>query len=788
MKQTIKEINVNTLNGDEFDLREVFNTFLHYKWSILLITLFTVLMAAYSLYFKPDIYSSSAVIEVKSSAGGTTGNMSGGDFLGGALSGFGSSNVNKDIEILKTFHVNNTVLNKLNFHTRYYVDKGFKQVEIYDNLPIEVKNVTVIDEKIAGFKVKFTPVENGYHLQVENTFKSQILHSLFDKEIIELDDEEIYPYGKLIKNAYFELIVEKKDTISQPLYFVLLTNSRNIFEGMKASLQITQINPDAPIINITYTDTIPSRADAYVNAVAESFIHQSVSEKSKGNDRIIAFINKQLTDIKTKLDNSEKRLEKYRIENKAINPTLQGSTYIRELSNIEIELSQNDLKEMLMQNLLAFVAKGKNLDAMAPLLMELNDPSTLALITRLQEAQIKEEGLKAEYSGRHPGLIAVRKQIQYIIEKIILNIENLKSSMAHRNLNLIKLKKSYDKNIETLPTQERILINLKRDYEVNAETYKYLLQKKSENEMIKVAILSDYRVIDSAYHSSKPISPKRALFLVIFFMVGMILGISQALLRNLMNDKIQNKNDIERLTTIPIYGILPILKQDIIKLEVFKDPKSPFAESYRSLRTNLQFSRKENEANIVLVTSTIAGEGKSTTAANLGAIFQMADYRSIVINLDLRKPTLHHYFNVDNSSGMSTYLSGKNSIGEIIQSTQYENLDVIASGPIPPNPSELILTDKLDKLLNDLKDVYDYIFIDSAPLGLVTDTMHLMQYADTSLIVFRENYAKKSFVADLNNLVERHNLKHIGIVINSADISSGSYGYGYGYGYGDSKK
>ena len=204
-------------------------------------------------------------------------------------------------------------------------------------------------------------------------------------------------------------------------------------------------------------------------------------------------------------------------------------------------------------------------------------------------------------------------------------------------------------------------------------------------------------------------------------MLGMILGVSQAFLRNFMNDKIQSKNDIESLTTLPIYGILPTLKQNIIKIEVFKDPKSPFAESYRSLRTNLQFSRKENQANVILVTSTIAGEGKSTTAANLGAIFQMADYRSIVINLDLGKPTLHHYFNVDNSSGMSTYLSGKNSIGEIIQSTQYENLDIIASGPIPPNPSELILTDKLDKLLDDLREVYDYIFIDSAPLGLVTD-------------------------------------------------------------------
>ena len=402
-------------------------------------------------------------------------------------------------------------INKLNFHTRYYVDKGFKQVEIYNSVPIEVKNVTIFDEKIIGRKVKLIPLENGYHLQVENTFKNKILHSLFDKEIIEFDDTKIYPYGKPIKNDYFELTIDKKDTIDKPVYFVLLTNNREIYESIKGNLQITQINPDAPLINITYKDTIPARADAYVNAVAESFILQSVAEKSKGNDRIIDFINKQLTDIKTKLDNSEKKLEKYRIENKAIDPTLQGATYIRELSNIEIELSQNELKEMLMENLLSFTKKGKNLDAMAPLLMELNDPSTLALITKLQEAQIKEEGLKAEYSGKHPGLIAVRKQIRYIIKKIILNIENLKSSMSHRNSNLAKLKKSYDKNIESLPTQERILINLKRDYEVSAETYKYLLKKKSENEMIKVAILSDYRIIDSAYHSWKPIGPKRTL-------------------------------------------------------------------------------------------------------------------------------------------------------------------------------------------------------------------------------------------------------------------------------------
>jgi len=740
MKQPPIERNDRKLDADEIDLGELFTAILKYKWSILLIALIAMLMAAYYLYFKTPIYSSHTLIEVKSEKRGM---QNAADFVGSTFSSFGDEKVDKEIEILKTFHINNLALNKVNFHTRYFLDEAFKRIELYHNIPIEIKNITLIDYRIKWHTIKLIPVKDGFHLQIENLLKTKVLHLLFDQEILELDDQQIYHYGEHIENDYFQLTIEKKDTIDQPLYFVLNNNNRKIYEMISPNLKITQINPSAPLIEIAFEDTIRARADAYTNAVAESFILQSVAEKSKKNDRIINFIEKQLNDIKTKLDDSEKKLEQYRIEYQAIEPTLQAQTYITELSNLEIELSQNELKEVLIQDILEFTKEKKDLDAIAPFLVELNDQPTMELITKLQEAQIEEEGLRAQYSEKHPGFLAVRKQIRYINKKIILNIKNLKSSISHRNTNLEKLKRSYEKNLKSLPTKERTLINLKRDYEVSSETYKYLLKKKSENEMLKVAILSDYRIIDSAYNSGFPIGLKSSIIFIIALLLGLIFGTIQALVRHFLDDKIQSKQDIESLTTLPIYGILPTLKQKIIKLEVFKDPKSPFAESYRSLRTNLQFSRKENQANVILVTSTIAGEGKSTTAANLGAIFQMADYRSIVINLDLRKPTLHHYFNVDNSSGMSTYLSGKNSIGEIIQSTEYENLDVIASGPIPPNPSELILTDKLDKLLDDLKEVYDYIFIDSAPLGLVTDTMHLMQYADTSLIVFRENYAKK---------------------------------------------
>jgi len=297
---------------EENILRDILLTINQYKKSIIITALIIFLFGAYSLYFKKDIYRSSAVIEVKS--GGSKGSMSEGDFLGGALSGFGSANVDKDIEILKTFHVNNIVLNKVNFNTRYYIDSGFKQIEIYDNLPIEIKNLTVLDKDIEGYRIIVSPIDDGFTLEVDNTLKNKILHTLFNKDIVKLDDEKIYNYGKMIETPYFKLIIDTKSHLEEPLYFVVITGNRNLYESLKGSVEITQVNPDAPLIQIAFTDTMPTRANLYVDALAEGFIEQSIAEKNKGNNRIIKFIDKQLKDIKLKLNSSEAKLEKYRIE------------------------------------------------------------------------------------------------------------------------------------------------------------------------------------------------------------------------------------------------------------------------------------------------------------------------------------------------------------------------------------------------------------------------------------------------------------------------------------------
>lgn len=777
MKNTYIPTNINE---NEIDLKDSLKTILQHKWSILAVILFTLLATLYFLYFRVPVYSSNALLEVKSNSGQK---IDQGDFLGSAFSKFTTEKVDKEIEILKTFHTNNNALNNVFFQIQYYTKKGYKKVELYHDAPISIKNLTIYDSKIVNKLIKLTPHDDGYTLEVQNSLKDKLLHTLFGKEIVELNSsDQKNRYAQNIKNKYFKLNITKLNELTDPIYFVLKGDNRQIYSTISKDLTITQVSEDAPLIKIEFQDTNPERSAEYVNALIEGFIQQSVAEKSKSSNRIIDFINNQLIEIRQKLDKSEDELEIYRIKNKAIQPTLQGQTYIKELSNIDIKLSQNKLKEKLINDLVAHSKQKKNLDSMAPSLMELNDQPTLDLIAKLQDAQIKEEGLKSKYSAQHPDLVSVRKQIHYIKNKIILNVNNLKLSMLHRNKNLEALKRSYDNKLASLPVHERKLINLKRDYEVSSRIYNYLLEKKSENEMIKVAILSDYRIIDRAYNNGLPLNTNPLFIIIIALILGVVLGILQALIRNVFNNKIQSKSDIESLTTLPFYGTLPSLNKKANKLEVFNNPKSPFAESYRSIRTNLQFSTNQNHSNVILITSTIKGEGKSTTTANLASIFQMANYKTIVINMDLRKPTLHHYFDIDNTLGMSTYLSGKSNISEIIHPTAHQNLDIIPSGPIPPNPSELILTDKLSNLLEELKSSYDYIFLDSAPLGLVTDTMHLMQYSDMNLIIFREGLSEKSFVSSLNKLVQRHELTNIGLILNDVDISASSYSYGYGYG------
>jgi len=750
---------INTQKESESYLVEFFQIISPYRWSIILISLLSLLLASAYLYITPPIYQSTATIKVKPST--TLPRIATQDPLSNALAVSGSDNIEQEIAILNTFYVNSKAIEQLDMGVQYFFKKNYKKTEIFSNPPIRVKEITIYDNKIIGKQITLYPQKNGFKLEYDG-----------------VKTQKVFAYNQKIKHKAFECIIEKQSNFSKPIYFQINGDARNIYEKIvKKKLKVSRLSDDTSIIKVTYDDTSRNRADKYLNTLISIYIAQSIADKSKQNNKILEFIEEQLLITGEKLKHSELELENYRIKNNVIQPTTQSGLLLNRLNNIEIELSENKIKEKLVDNILLLIQNNQEFDSIVPTLRELEEEPTIRLIQTIQDLQRRANELSIDFTEKHPDLISLRDQIRRNQRTVYLNIKNLKSSLSNRQADLIQLKRNSESELKNLPEKEKQLIKYQRNYDVNSKMYSYLLEKKSENEMKKVATISDYEVIDKAYSSPNPIKPKKLLVLIIALVGGAIIGMLLAYIRSLFIDKIQNSKDIKHHTTLPIYGKLPLLSMRTTELKTFNNPKSALTTSFRNLRTSLQFIANKNKGNTILVTSSVPNEGKSTITAHLSTIFQMANYKSIIIDMDLYQPTLHKFFNISNTIGISSYLNRKESLGDIIYSTNYPNLDIIPAGLVVPNASELILSDRFKELLATLQKRYDYIFIDSAPLTMVADTLYLMQFMDISLIVVREKFTKKSFLATLDEMLSQKKFKNIGIIFNTTQIETNPYGY-----------
>ena len=733
---------------EESYILEFIKTVVPYKWSIIFISILSIFLAKLFLYFQPSIYESYAVVKIKPETQGGQ-RLNGPDPLGSALA-IGGRGVDQELAILQTFYTNNKAIDKLNMKTQYFKKDRYRVVEIFKNPPIEIRDTKIINRDALGALIIIHPVTNGFQIQLNK-----------DR------DKRVYHYGDIVKTRLFEVTVEKMSNFSDPIYLKLNGDNRNIYETIvKGSLNVSKVSDKVSLIKVAYQDTSANRATRYVNALIDVYIAQSIVDKSKKNNKILDFIENQLEVTGKRLELSEKQLENYRIQNSVIEPTVQSTALLNRLSNVEIELSENKIETKLIQNLMRFIKHNRDFDSITPTLRELKDEQTIKIIEKLQDLQREANRLSSEFTEKHPELKSVRREIRNSKKSILNNIKNLQQNILQKQNSLIDIKNQQEESLKSLPQKEKHLINLKRNYQVNAKMYSYLLEKKSENEMKKVATISDYEIMDRAYSDSLPIKPKKKIVLILGFLIGLAIGVFFAFIRSLLVDKVQNRKDIEQRSSFPIYGELPIAQNT--NIEVFNTPKSKLSHSFRNLRTNLQFILKSNQSSVIVITSNIAQEGKTVITANLSTLFQMANHKSIVIDLNLYSPKLNSYFNVEHNKGVSTYLSKEDSIGDIIFSTAYPNLDIITAGDSTLNPSDLILSNRLEPLLNTLKKRYDYIFIDTAPFSTVSDTLYVMQHADINLIVIREGFTKKSLLSKLDSVIKHHNFKNIGLIFNSS--------------------
>jgi capsular exopolysaccharide synthesis family protein len=500
----------------------------------------------------------------------------------------------------------------------------------------------------------------------------------------------------------------------------------------------------------------------------------------------ILFIDNQLTIIQDSLTYIENQLEEFRKQNPNIDIADEDyGTYFQK-QKLDNTLSEASVNIKYYKSLLAYLKDENNPNSIvSPTSMGVTNPELNSLINQLLQLYARKGDLQLTTTEKNPTYQAILAQISHTKSTIIENVRNLIISASIYEKDLKNRITTFNSKINKLPEAEKNYLILKRKHEYNEQTAIYLQQKRYEASLAKAGTESDHKVIDTArLDSNIPIKPRKSLAYFLALIFGIVVPLTFISLRDFFSDTISNKADLKNCTNIPILGLIGH-SDKATSLVVPTASKSIIAESFRSLRTNIQYLAAEKEKKIITVTSSVGGEGKTFITMNLAAIFALSGHKTILIGGDLRKPKLHEDFILDTSKGLSSYLINKSSLSDIIEKTEIEFLDVIPSGPTPPNPAELLDSPKMKELIINLNKTYDYVIIDTPPIGLVTDGVILMQQTDINLYIIRHNFSKSKTLSIINNLYNQEQVKNVQLIINDFKYTESGYGYGYGYGYSD---
>ena len=758
-------MNINNIQtNDEIDIKEVFRTIYRYKYMIIFLVIVFGAASSYNAYFKPNIYQASATVEV-----GTQGGYGGQDMLAIATES-SASDLDTEMEIIKSRFLSQIALKEVDFSHKYYSTRKFKEIELYKNSPFEVGM-----NKGYGISFDFYPLD-------EKTYRLAVTEAKDENGTVWSYDES-NAYGKEIVTEHFHLNILKTKEAKDAQYRFVIIDPAAMKNSRLGGVSVTRLSQFSDILQISYADNVALRAKEAANALSKAYIIQSVEKKTKEATRKLAFIDNQLKIITENLKGSAVKLEEFKRTSNTVDLSAKAENIIRHMSEYETKLAEITIQEEMLGSLTKQVRSGRNLESISISGGEMLTASISPLIVKLQEAIMKKKLLREGYTELHPEVRKLRKTIGQLKKILVSTIKNLNKSMKERKALLEKSIAREQKLLNKLPADERMFGQLQRKFVVNEKVYSYLLEKRLETEIIRASTVSKNRIVDEALTPGGPIQPQRKKIILTGLTLGLILGILLAFLRGYLDDRIKEEEDITSVTDVPLVGLIPSIKNDSDKLKVFLSPKSAVAEAFRNLRTNLQFMSNYKSTHTIAVTSTVGGEGKTTVCINLAGIMSMTGKKTVILNLDMRKPTLHEKFGLPNKQGMSTLLSGSTNLGQVIQKTEYENLDIITSGPVPPNPSELIQGEVMERVLEKLKEVYDVIILDTPPVGLVVDAKTLMHLVDTSIYVMRANYSKKGFLKSIKEISSLKEVQGLSILLNDVKQGNGGYGYGYGYGY-----
>jgi len=777
---------------ETIDIKAILFKYLRYWHYFLLSFLFFFFLGTLNNRYTIPEYSVSSTLLIRDDSNTQLGAE---NLLEGLELFSGKKNLKNEIIILNSYSNTEKVIKELGLGLSYFQHGFFQTNELFENTPFKI----IVDSshvQLTGVEYELEIInENQFQLSVsaEDHFPCNLKTEKLDKTLLgNINIDKTFEFDQKISNLFFSFIIQRTPSFNldniidnEKTFSFKLHQTNVLAQKLIREITINPINKETSILKLNIKGRTPKKSIQILNKLTEVYIRNSLDEKNLMAINTIYFIDEQLAVIKDSLTLIENQLEIFRKQNPNLDIVNKDfGTYFQK-QELDNTLSEQSVNIKYYQSLLSYLKDDSDAHSIvSPTLMGISNPELNGLIHQLLQLDTKKDELQLTTTAKNPAYKAVLSQIKHTKNTIIENVRNLISSALIYEKDLKVRINSFNNKIYKLPELEKSYLILKRKHEYNEQTSIYLQQKRYEASLAKAGTESDHKVIDPArLDSEKPTTPNKGLTYFFALLFGLICPIAYISLKEFFSDTISSKSDLQNGTDVPILGLIGHSEKEK-SLVVNIASKSIIAESFRTLRTNIQYLAAHKDNKIITITSSIGGEGKTFVAMNLAGIFALSGHKTILIGGDLRKPKLHKDFNVNESKGLSSYLIHKSSLEEVIEKTKIESLDVIGSGPTPPNPAELLDSQSMQELITKLNKTYDYIIIDTPPIGLVTDGAILMRYADISLYVVRHNYTKRNMLGAMNNLFDQNHIKNMHIIINDFEQARSLYGYGYdGYGY-----
>ncbi len=756
-------------DGDQpINVREILDKYI-FHWPIFVLGVLLCLTTAFFyLRYTQDVYAVNSVLLIKDEKKSP---IPGGDILAD-LDIFGSSKtVDNEIEILKSKTLMTRVVKRLNLMLNYHIEGRVIEVDIYKNKPVDI-GVVQMDSLWYGKTLNLTfPSLNTYKLLEPESG---------EQEIGRLDSiqKNIFGVFNIKRNKKFNKWVSQN---SGPI-FLGLKDPQLVVDDYLKKLTVTIASKQSTVLNLTFESTVPERGKAILNTLVQVYNEAALTDKNRTTQSTMDFIDLRAKLISGELTDAEKDVELYKSERGLTDLSNDASVFLENVKVNDAKLSEVNLKLSVIQDIRRYV-NSKSAGEKLPSTLGIEDPTLLGQINQLGQLQLQKDNLIATTGENNPRLLPIESQVETLRAGIKSSVENIYQTVSNTKKALQGNESQIQSAIRTVPGKERQLIGLERKKSIKETIYLYLLQKKEEAALSYASAVADTRIVDPAFAIGKPIKPKRQIIFLGALLLGLILPMGYVYAKDLLNVKVKGSNDIIKLTETPILAQV-LLEEGSEAIVVTGNSRKAIAEQFRAIRTNMQFLRGKQQAgvgNVTLFTSSMSGEGKSFVASNIAVAMAISGKKTVLLELDLRKPKVSQYLALNNKTGLSNYLIGKASINEIVKQTEINpNFYVIGSGPIPPNPSELLIQTEMEDLLAYLRVNFDEILIDSPPVGLVTDAQILARLTDATIYLIRQNVTFKHQIKNLEQLRFGNRFPKLNVILNGVKMG-GKYGYGYGY-------